>query len=186
MTRYGLAFATMLICSVFVFAQAPAGGEPGQSEAEPQKQSFPEVITPVEKQAREQAVMELVKVQMPREKFNQYMQAVAAQVIAMTEARAAQTGKPMPPEEIEKLKRTMLAVVTYDEMVRSEAEIYSSHFTVDEIHQMRDFYRTPVGEKFTRLLPVIMQETMTQMFTTIDQRVRTTMEKEDKPDSERH
>ena len=38
--------------------------------------------------------------------------------------------------------------------------IYARHFTVDELHQLIAFYRTPLGEKAMRELPEITAESM--------------------------
>src|ERR1041385_5222538 len=118
-----LSLCAILLCSTALLPQTNNSDQSEQSQVAPQAQSLPEVITPAEKQAREQAVVELVETQMPRERFSQYMQAVTAQVIAHEQARAVRSGTSMPPEELGKLKRTMASVVSYDEIVRSGAEI---------------------------------------------------------------
>jgi uncharacterized protein len=41
----------------------------------------------------------------------------------------------------------------------ASAQIYAQHFTADEIRQVTNFYRTPVGEKFLRKQPEILQQT---------------------------
>ena len=40
------------------------------------------------------------------------------------------------------------------------AKIYARHFTAEELRQVRDFYRTPAGEKFLRQQPEVMKESM--------------------------
>jgi hypothetical protein len=40
------------------------------------------------------------------------------------------------------------------------AKIYARHFTAEELQQVRDFYRTPTGEKFIREQPEVMKESM--------------------------
>jgi len=60
--------------------------------------------------------------------------------------------------------------VSYDEVLRWYADIYSAHFTVDEIHQIRDFYLSPVGEKLVRLRPAMAQETRAKILSIMAQR----------------
>jgi len=38
--------------------------------------------------------------------------------------------------------------------------IYEKHFTVEDIHQVTAFYKSPVGRKFVSLQPQIMQESI--------------------------
>jgi hypothetical protein len=40
------------------------------------------------------------------------------------------------------------------------AKIYARHFTAEELRQVRDFYRTPTGEKFIREQPEVLKESM--------------------------
>jgi len=50
--------------------------------------------------------------------------------------------------------------VDTEAMIRLIVPIYAKHFTVDEINGMIAFYRTPLGQKLTRELPSITQESM--------------------------
>ena len=40
------------------------------------------------------------------------------------------------------------------------AAIYARHFTAEELQQVRDFYRAPIGEKFIRAQPDVLKESM--------------------------
>ncbi len=40
------------------------------------------------------------------------------------------------------------------------AVVYAHNFTVDELHQLTDFYRGPIGQKFLEKMPVVAQESM--------------------------
>ncbi len=44
------------------------------------------------------------------------------------------------------------------EMMKAAPPIYARHFTVDELHQLIAFYRSPIGAKAMRELPQVMGE----------------------------
>jgi hypothetical protein len=45
-----------------------------------------------------------------------------------------------------------------DVFVKAEACVYAQHYTADELHQLRDFYRTPLGQKLISQAPDIMAD----------------------------
>ena len=47
-----------------------------------------------------------------------------------------------------------------EEMVAQAAKVYAKRFSVAEMKQITDFYKTPVGRKLVAQLPQIMQESM--------------------------
>lgn len=47
-----------------------------------------------------------------------------------------------------------------DAMIDEIVPLYARHFTVDEIHQMAAFYKTPVGAKMLNEMPQLMTEAM--------------------------
>ena len=47
-----------------------------------------------------------------------------------------------------------------DTLARLWAPVYVRHFSIDEIQQMTDFFKSPVGRKSIELLPVINQDGM--------------------------
>lgn len=47
-----------------------------------------------------------------------------------------------------------------DALVTEIMPLYARHFSAAEIHQIADFYRTPVGEKLVVSLPEIMKESI--------------------------
>jgi hypothetical protein len=160
------------------FAQTAPSTSSASTQSAPQTQPLPEVITPAEKQARQQAVVEMVEAQMPREQFEQMISATETQMLAQLKAQAEENNSEIGPGEVERLKRAITGLVSYDEMVGWLADMYSAHFTVDEIHQIRDFYRTPVGQKLVTLQPQLMQENMQKMFTIAAQRFPEAMKRE--------
>ena len=47
-----------------------------------------------------------------------------------------------------------------DELVVEMVPVYARHFTIDELHQMAQFYQTPVGVKMMNEMPAVVGETM--------------------------
>ncbi len=47
-------------------------------------------------------------------------------------------------------------------VMAEQPAIYAKHFTAEELREMVNFYRSPVGQKALRELPQVMAETMTQ------------------------
>jgi hypothetical protein len=47
-----------------------------------------------------------------------------------------------------------------NELTGAMGAIYATHFSVDEMRQLADFYRRPVGQKLLQVLPKIVQESM--------------------------
>ncbi len=50
--------------------------------------------------------------------------------------------------------RIQLATLT--DVMKEAPPVYARFFTVDELHQLAAFYRTPVGEKALKVLPEVM------------------------------
>jgi hypothetical protein len=47
-----------------------------------------------------------------------------------------------------------------DAFAEGVATVYARNFTADELHQLADFYRGPVGQKFLERMPVVAQESL--------------------------
>jgi uncharacterized protein len=47
------------------------------------------------------------------------------------------------------------------DILKDAPPVYARHFTVDELHQLADFYRSPVGLKAMKELPQVMAEFIT-------------------------
>lgn len=47
-----------------------------------------------------------------------------------------------------------------DDFVDLIAPVYAKHFTHDEIISLRNFYKTPLGQKVIATMPAVMQESM--------------------------
>jgi uncharacterized protein len=175
--RVVITVAAVLSLSLVASSQTSSSDSQDVPQATPQAQATHEAITPEEKEAREKAYIEMAQAQMPREQFDKMMKAARTAMLAQMQAHAQRAGSPVPAEELEKMSKSLDNIISYDEVVLWAADIYASHFTVDEINQIRDFYKTPVGEKLVRLQPEMMQETMNKMFTVVDQRAVAAMQK---------
>ena len=68
-----------------------------------------------------------------------------------------------------------------DEMLRATAQIYARHFTVDELHQIAAFYKTPVGTKTLATMPQLMSESMQAGQQVVMPRVAAIMQKLEQP-----
>jgi hypothetical protein len=64
------------------------------------------------------------------------------------------------PQAIAATKELFADPTLIDDMLNEMVPLYASHFTVDELHQMADFYRTPVGRKMVAEMPRIGGEAM--------------------------
>jgi len=68
-----------------------------------------------------------------------------------------------------------------DEMLHATAQIYARHFTVDELHQVAVFYKTPVGIKMLAATPQLITESMQAGQQVVMPRVAAIMQKLKKP-----
>jgi uncharacterized protein len=70
-------------------------------------------------------------------------------------------GNPLVERDFDALMPVVMAAMNthLEAFLNAGAQIYARHFTADEIRQVTNFYRTPVGEKFLRKQPEIMQQT---------------------------
>jgi hypothetical protein len=156
---------TLFSSAIFAQAQEPSLGQvAAQNRAE--------------QQARRQAVLELVQEVTPREMFQRMLNQMYDAANAQLEAQMRRDGKSLPLDYSSKMKRVMDSVMSYDELMQWNAEIYAKRFTLDEIHQMRDFYRTPLGQKVVRQMPEIMSEVMTKVGDIISTRLPEAMKRE--------
>ena len=64
------------------------------------------------------------------------------------------------PKAVESLRATLQDPKLIDELIAEMPPLYARYFTVQEIHQLADFYKTPVGAKMLSTMPQIMNESM--------------------------
>lgn len=67
------------------------------------------------------------------------------------------TAFPDVPEDVWNEFRDELNV---DDLMTQIIPVYEKHFTHEEIKQLIDFYKTPLGQKTISVLPSVMQESM--------------------------
>jgi uncharacterized protein len=103
------------------------------------------------------AAHELMTVMKPADQFKAIMPALIQNL-----KQAVVQGRP----EVEKQYDTMMpafnesAQKRVNELIDTIAAIYASNFTVDELHDLAAFYRTPTGQKVLERQPVIAQQSM--------------------------
>ena len=68
--------------------------------------------------------------------------------------------KQASPQVPEKFWTDFRSEVNTEELIDLVAPVYARHFTVDEMQQLIQFYKTPVGKKLVQKLPVISSESM--------------------------
>ena len=70
----------------------------------------------------------------------------------------------VPPKAINEIRaearKLYVRIFTAPEMKKQIAELYEKHFTHDEILQLTEFYRSPLGQKTITGLPAIMKDAM--------------------------
>jgi len=132
--------AWMLVCLVMVSLSWPG-------KALPQTAS-PEALA---------AAKELMTVSKMTDQLKQILPAVTQQVrtlIVAAHPRAQQDFDAFAPV-LQAAMETRLQT-----FVDEGAKIYARHFTAEELRQVRDFYRTPTGQKFIREQPEVLKESM--------------------------
>lgn len=156
---------SFLAVGVYLWAQQSSQG---QAAAE----------NPAAKQARRQAVMDLMREIVPREMYDKMMSQMLDGTSRQMQARLQSEGAALPPDFSAKMKRVVSSLVSYEEMMQWNAEIYSKRFTLDEIKELRSFYHTPLGQKITRQMPEIMNDVMLKVTGTITTRMPEALKRE--------
>ncbi len=64
------------------------------------------------------------------------------------------------PRAVQALKSMFDDPNLLDELTAEIVPLYARHFTAQEIHQMSDFYKTPVGVKMLATMPAILNDSM--------------------------
>jgi uncharacterized protein len=62
---------------------------------------------------------------------------------------------------VTRYRRELKEVMPYSEMEKVVyAPILTDHFSAEELKQMISFYKSPIGEKYIKLMPLIMEQSM--------------------------
>ncbi|MBB3119525.1 DUF2059 domain-containing protein [Pseudoduganella violacea] len=80
------------------------------------------------------------------------------------------------PKAVSTMQQVLLSPELMDEIMAEMIPLYARHFTVDEMRQIANFYRTPVGQKSLREMPQLMTEGMQIGEKVIGPRVRKAIE----------
>ena len=62
-----------------------------------------------------------------------------------------------PPEESAKLKE----IFNLDEIIDRFIPVYDKYFTEDDLGQLINFYKSPIGKKLIKVTPLLMEDSMT-------------------------
>jgi hypothetical protein len=110
-----------------------------------------------------QASMQQAAAQLPS-----MMQAMTASMVESKGKGLSAADKKAMQAEIEKAVPGMMASMQklfndpamLDELERETTAIYARNYSVDEMRQLLDFYRSPIGAKMLSTMPKVMQESM--------------------------
>ena len=119
------------------------------------------------------AALELVKMVVPHETYDQMMEQMTA---AMSD-QFRKAGEKLPADFDKKITAAVNDVMSYDDVLSWTAEIYAARFTVEELKDIENFYRTPVGKKVMKLLPELSAEIGKKIATILPERMPAALKK---------
>lgn len=64
------------------------------------------------------------------------------------------------PYEVWNELETELLQTSMDDFVEMLVPVYQNHFTKEDLYQLIEFYKTPIGKKYSENAPYIMKESM--------------------------
>ncbi len=103
------------------------------------------------------AIRELIEVSQQRQLVLQMQQALESRVLPNMDgvAGSREDASAIIHEELTATASDMIG-----DLVEVSADVWGRHFTIDEIRELTEFYRTPLGQKLLEKQPLIMQEGM--------------------------
>ena len=123
--------------------------------------------------ADKKVTMELVQMVTPQETY----QAMIAQMTKQMLASMQQSGANVPAGTEEKMGKAVVEALPYNDLANWTVEVYATRFTTDEVRQLINFYKTPVGKKAARLIPELSGEVGQKMGPILMQRLPAAMKK---------
>jgi hypothetical protein len=123
--------------------------------------------------ASRKLLLDLAKLVLPEENYTAMVGQMETQLVATLQGQ----GMKMPPDAAEKLKRAVIEVMPYSEMLDWYVEIYSPRFSNEEIQQLIAFYKSPTGKKLARLTPEIGGEVGRKVGSLVPQRLPAALKK---------
>jgi len=111
--------------------------------------------------------VEIARMVMPPASYDEILSTVDAQLEASLGASFQKLAPDAEPEELapvfaddlRKLMRTVMP--SYDEMLAFQAQTLAKHYTAEELKKLREFYRSPLGQKTIRTMPEVTKDAMT-------------------------
>jgi len=83
-----------------------------------------------------------------------------AGVAEQTVALLAQQMRPAYPLVPEETWVEVFSAIDPDEVRGLMAQVYTRHFTREELEELIAFYQSPIGKRLVELLPIVMQDSM--------------------------
>lgn len=146
---------TLLVALLLAGAAERARADDAPSQPAPQQQPSPEALA---------AANELFAI-LSTDMVKQLTTQITNAMWPMLEQRAR--ADKIDDATIEELHQqfTLMQTQSITDILKEAAPVYARHFTVDELHQLTDFYRGPLGVKAMKELPVVMSEFVTAITT---------------------
>ncbi len=123
--------------------------------------------------AQQKAALELVHFVVPRDIYLK----MTEQMIAAMSGELRKQSEKLPDDFEKRMQDVMADVLPYDELLAWAAEIYATRFTVDELHAITAFYKTPVGQKTIKLMPELQGEIGLKVAKLLPQKLPASMKK---------
>jgi hypothetical protein len=115
----------------------------------------PEHADDRQESAKDAAIRKLLHLMGLKDISDQLMEAVIPQLRPVMLSAVPQGDR---EKFVDEFSRTFRARFSEDEIVNAEVPIYSSHFSLEEIKQLTQFYESPVGQRFVSALPEVSRE----------------------------
>lgn len=139
-----------------VYAQGAAPVDPAAATA------AREVLDAMNYRATMKAMMAQMQQSMPAMMLQGATAAIEANPKLTAEQKAAELKKVRDqiPKSSASFAATFNDPALMDELAAEMIPLYARHYSVDELHQMAAFYRSPVGVKMMATMPQVMNESM--------------------------
>ena len=130
--------------------------------------SFPAAAGEPERKAARELML------MPKPMYERMVGQMEQQILAGIKTK---DGSPLPQDLVDKVTAAVMEVMPYDELVDWSADFYQSRFSLEELAELTKFYKTPIGQKMSRLVPEIGAEIGKLMARVLPERLPKAMKK---------
>jgi len=168
----------LALISILAVLSAAQTARKSTKTSKPASKSTAAASTGVTAEARDRAAAELVHLLMPKSHADQMMAQIGQQFMFAAAADYKRRGLTIPPDFEGKMKSALEGSVSYDEITKWGANVYSAHFTLSELRQLIAFYTSPLGHKLLQDQPEIGQQSMRQVLMAVDHRLPPAMKRE--------